>query len=77
MRGKACGFDATGDGAVLAQGGFAFGELGEVVEMGEFLACGFGGQALAVLPDKGEAKVGEMAVEQGQVGSRFHGGLVF
>jgi proline racemase len=45
--------------------------------MGEFLACGFGGQALAVLPDEGKAKVGEMAVEQGQVGSRFHGGLVF
>jgi hypothetical protein len=75
--GKACGFDAAGDGAVLAQGGFAFGELSEVVEMGEFLACGFGGQALAVLPDEGKAKVGEMAVEQGQVGSRFHVGLVF
>jgi hypothetical protein len=52
-------------------------ELGEVVEMGEFLARGLGGQALAVLPDEGKAKVGEMAVEQGQVGSRFHGGLVF
>jgi hypothetical protein len=24
------------------------------------------------LPDKGEAKVGEMAVEQGKVGGRFH-----
>ena len=70
--GKACGFDAAGDGAVLAQGGFAFGELSEVVEMGEFLARSFGGQTLAVLPDKGEAKVGEMAVEQGKVGGRFH-----
>ena len=55
----------------------AFGEFSEIVEMGEFLACGLGGQALAVLPDKGEAKVGEMTVEQGEVGGRFHGGLVF
>ena len=75
--GKASGFDAPGDGTVLAQGGFAFGKLGEVIEMGEFLARGLGGQALAVLPDEGEAKVGEVAVEQGKVGSRFHGGLVF
>ena len=40
---EACGFDAASDGTVLAQGGFAFGEFGEVVEMGEFLARGFGG----------------------------------
>ena len=39
--------------------------------MGEFLACGFGGQALAVLPDEGKAKVGEMAVGQGQVSHEF------
>jgi hypothetical protein len=45
--------------------------------MGEFLACGLGGQALAVLPDEGEAKVGEMTIEQGQVSSRLHVGLVF
>jgi hypothetical protein len=69
---EASGFDATDDGAVLAQGAFAFGELGEIIEVGEFLARGFGGQALEVLPDKGEAKVGEMAVEQGKVGGRFH-----
>ena len=66
---EACGFDAAGDGTVLTQGGFAFGEFSEIVKMGEFLACGLGGQALAVLPDEGEAKVGEMAVKQGQVGS--------
>jgi hypothetical protein len=34
--------------------------LSEVVEMREFLAGGFGSEALAVLPDKGKAKVGEM-----------------
>lgn len=39
--------------------------------------AGLGSQALAVLPDEGEAKVGEMTVEQGEVGGRFHGGLVF
>jgi len=72
--GKACGFDAASDSTILAQGGFAFGELGEVIEMGELLARGFGGEALAVLPEEGEAKVGEMAVEQGKVGGRFHVG---
>jgi hypothetical protein len=40
--------------------------------MRELLAGGFGSEALAVLPDKGKAKVGEMAVEQGKVGGRFH-----
>jgi hypothetical protein len=33
-RREACGFDAVGDGTVLAQGGFAFGELGEIIEVG-------------------------------------------
>jgi hypothetical protein len=72
---EARGFDAASDGTVLAQGGFAFGELGEVIEMGELLARGFGSEALAVLSDEGEAKVGEMAVEQGKVGGRFHVGF--
>ena len=37
MSGKASGLEAAGDGAVGAQGGFAFDELAEVVEMGVLL----------------------------------------
>ena len=55
--GEAGGLDAPGDGAVGAQGGFAFDELGEVVEVGEGVFGGGGGEGLAVLCEEGRRRV--------------------
>jgi hypothetical protein len=61
---EAGGLDAAGDGAVGAQGGLAFDELCEVVEVGEGTFGGAGGQRPAVFFGEGHVEGLEMAVEQ-------------
>ena len=78
--GEAGGLEATGDGAVGTQVGFAFDELAEVVEVGEGVFGGGGGEGLAVFFDEGEAQGVEMGVEDVRGGGgALHGGgrLVF
>ena len=48
--GEAGGLEAPGDGAVGAQGGFAFDELGEVVEVSDRVFGGGGGQRSGSVP---------------------------
>ncbi len=62
--GEARGLDAPGDAAVGAQGGFAFDELGEVVEVGQGVFGGGGGEGLAVLSEEGQAQGVEVGVEK-------------
>jgi hypothetical protein len=76
--GEAGALDAPGDGAVGAQGGFAFDELGEVVEVGDGFFGGGGGERLAVLFEEGQAQGVEVGVEGGGGGAGsgrfgFHG----
>ena len=61
--GEAGGLDAPGDGAVGAQGGFAFDELGEVVEVAEGVFGGGGGERLAVLFEEGQAQGVEVGIK--------------
>ena len=61
--GEAGGLDAAGDGAVGAQVGFAGDELGEVVEVGDGVFGGGGGEWLAVLFEEGQAQGVEVGVE--------------
>ncbi|MDZ4123985.1 MAG: hypothetical protein U1E02_07380 [Hydrogenophaga sp.] len=68
--GEAGGLDAQGDGAVGAQGGFAFDELGEVVEVAEGVFGGGGGEWLAVLFEEGQAQGVEVGFQDG--GIVFH-----
>ena len=59
-------------GCAGAQGGFAFDELGEVVEMGDCVFGGGGGQGLAVFFEEGQAQGVEVGVKGGEVGFGFH-----
>ena len=68
MTGKRAVFDASGNGAVGVQGGFAFDELGEVVEMGDCVFGGGGGQGLAVFFEEGQAQGVEVGVKGGGQG---------
>ena len=63
--GEAGGLDAAGDGSVGAQVGFAGDELGEVVEVGDGVFGGGGGEWLAVLFEEGQAQGVEVGVEVG------------
>ena len=58
--GETRGLDAPGDGAISTQGGLAFDELGEVVEMGEGFFRSRGGQGLAVFFDEWQAQCVEL-----------------
>lgn len=71
--GEASGLDSPGNGTVGMQGGFAFDELGEVVEVSDGVFGGGGSQRPAVLFDKGQVQGIEVGVKGGAIG--FHGML--
>jgi len=70
--GEASGLGAAEDAAIVAGGGFEFGEAEEEVDVAEAGACGVEGHVLVVLGDGGEAE----AVQEGceLVRWRFHRG---
>ena len=65
------GLDAPRDGAVGPEGGLAFDELCQIVEMGEGVFGGGGGKRPAMLLEERQAQCVETGVEFGDVG--FHG----
>lgn len=75
--GEAGGLDTPGDGAIGTQSGFAFDELGEVVEMGERFFRGSGGQGLAVLFDEWQTQGVELCVKFGGGGMGCHNDVIF
>ena len=62
--GKAGGVEAAGNGTVVAQGGFAFDEPAEVVEVGQGVFGGVGGEGLAVFPQERQAQGLEAGMEE-------------
>ena len=67
------GPDAPGDSAVGIQCGFALDELGQIVEMGNGVFGGGGGQGLAVLFEERQTQGVESGVKGGEVVFGFHG----
>ncbi len=68
---EACGFDTPEDSTVGVSGSLAFDKLGEIVEMGEGVLGGLGGQGSAVFFHEREAEGLEVSVEDGEM--VFHG----
>ena len=71
--GKAGRLETPGDGAVGAQGGFAFVELAEVVEMGQGVFGGGGGEGLAVFFEVGQMQGFKAGVVAGVAGDFMEG----